>query len=90
MGPRPIDVRLRSVNERIDRLVGLPPSREFAVMKIDTGLDRPVISIEEAAISVWPKDVLRHSFASYGFHYQGVEWVIETLGHTNPTMLFKR
>ena len=42
-----------------------------------------------AGLAVWPKDVLRHSFASYGFHVLGAEHTIEILGHTNPRMFFR-
>jgi len=39
----------------------------------------------------WPKDVLRHSAASYGWKHPdiGIETVMEWLGHRNPKIFFK-
>jgi hypothetical protein len=45
--------------------------------------------IAGSKLSAWPKDILRHSAASYGFHVVGYERAIEWLGHTNPKTFFR-
>ncbi len=37
-----------------------------------------------------PKDVLRHSFASYGYHYLGAEHTVEILGHIGGFGIFAK
>lgn len=37
-----------------------------------------------------PKDVLRHSFASYGYHYLGAEHTVEILGHVGGFGVFAK
>jgi len=37
----------------------------------------------------WPKDVLRHSTASYGFYYKSFEWIVDALGHEEVKTFFK-
>lgn len=37
-----------------------------------------------------PKDVLRHSFASYGYHYLGAERTVEILGHIGGFGVFAK
>lgn len=36
-----------------------------------------------------PHDVFRHSFASYGYHYLGIEKTVEILGHESGYEVFK-
>lgn len=43
----------------------------------------------EAGFDKVPDDAARHSFASYGFHFIGVEKTIDILGHTSPQMFFR-
>lgn len=35
------------------------------------------------------KNVFRHSYASYGYYYYGIEAILDYLGHTDHTMLHK-
>lgn len=37
-----------------------------------------------------PKDVFRHSFASYGYHYMGIERTIEIMGHVSGYRVFAK
>lgn len=37
-----------------------------------------------------PKDALRHSFASYGYHFLGAEKTVEMLGHIGGFGVFAR
>lgn len=37
-----------------------------------------------------PHDVLRHSFASYGYHYLGAEKTVEILGHVGGFGVFAK
>lgn len=37
-----------------------------------------------------PKDVLRHSFASYGYHFLGAEHAVEILGHVGGFGVFAK
>jgi len=41
------------------------------------------------ALSPWPKDCLRHSFASYGWHILGIERTMEVMRHRNPRTFFR-
>ena len=36
----------------------------------------------------WPHDATRHSFGSYGYHYQGMEMTVEHMGHVGGNGLF--
>lgn len=40
-----------------------------------------------AGIKVWTKDVMRHSFASYGYH-RGLEWAVDTMGQVGGFRTF--
>lgn len=61
----------------------------------------PKQTVAPASYEVWrrakatsgvelPKDVLRHSFASYGYHYLGAERTVEILGHVGGFGVFAK
>lgn len=41
----------------------------------------------DAGILPWPKDAMRHSFASYGYH-RGLEWAVDVMGHVSGFRVF--
>ncbi|MEO0797225.1 MAG: tyrosine-type recombinase/integrase [Verrucomicrobiota bacterium] len=44
---------------------------------------------EAAGIRVWVRDVMRHSFGSYGYH-RGIEWCVDTMGHVGGFRTFQK
>ena len=44
---------------------------------------------EEVNVATWCNDIARHTFATYSFQHNGLEWTMESGGWTNPTTLFK-
>lgn len=42
-----------------------------------------------AGITNWPRNAMRHSFASHGYHL-GLEWCVKTLRHTDGFRIFRK
>jgi integrase len=44
---------------------------------------------ESVSVASWCDDIARHTFATFSFQHNGLEWTMESGGWTNPTTLFK-
>jgi integrase len=64
--------------------------RTGPVLKVRYDQYRTTVHAACKGICLWPQDVTRHSFASYGFHHFGAERTVELMGHIGGYGLFAR